>query len=207
MKNESEILCLYIDENADREIIKHPFTQDGYVYATDSHILIRVNKNIVEGEYQQQEKPGCSHLFINTRKELVINIELLEKLLSNIERVEEEKTVGEDIVCDECRGEGQVLWEYKRFEEYFDCPKCDGSGHSIESKNVPTGKMIPDPDALIELGGKTFSVKYISILIKTMELLGIYTVIMHYNDTPHEQVIFNFRMDISVVSTTIAQSE
>lgn len=208
MENESKIFDMYVGCDKIRPVFNTPFAQGEYVYASDGHILIRVMRCATNGSYNHSDKPGCSILFIETREELPITIQQLEKLISGVEKVEETKTVGEDIECKECEGFGVVEWEYEEWTKDFDCPACDGSGYSSESKKVPTGRMIPDPYAVIKLGCKTFMAEYIHTIAKTLEFLGINEIKMRYNSvSPHEQVVFNFSKEIDVLLMPYSQTK
>lgn len=201
MKNESDVFSLYTAADSLRPALMNPFVEGTYAYAADGHILIRVNKAIVNGEYTTHEKsPGCQKLFMGTNKEFVIKFSELEQKLSQVELIEELRQIGEDIECDECEGCGEVTWEYKRWSEDFKCPVCEGTGYLKRSKKVPTGKMIPNLGKSINLDVKSFKARYIKTLVDTMSLLDIREITMKYNiGYKYEAVIFNFNTDIDVL--------
>lgn len=197
MKNEKEIFELYVDLQS---VMNAPFIQDGFVYATNGQVLIRTAKSETNGTYAHSQTPKCSSVFIYTNKELVITARELEKLLSEVEQEEETRKVGEDIECRECKGTGEVTWEYERWTKEDECPVCDGSGYSSQAKYVPTGKMIPNMYAPIHIGDKTFKSQYVITLLKTMNLMGVSSVVMKYNEgEPYEQVVFNFNINTDVL--------
>jgi uncharacterized protein (UPF0335 family) len=52
----------------------------------------------------------------------------------------------------------------------------------------------------VKLAGKSFSVHYIRMIIKTMKLLGIREITMRYNENePNRQAIFNFSPEVDVL--------
>lgn len=200
MKNEKQLFDMYVDADGYRPALEVPFVQNGYVYASDGRILIRVRESAAIGDYPHSQSPGCSLLFMETRKEKTITIGQLETLLSKVEKVEETKKVGENIKCEECKGSGDVTWQYEHWEKKDFCPVCDGDGYTSKTKEVPTGRMIPDPYAAIKLGNKTFQSCYIQTIVETMKLLEIHKIVMQYNgNSPLEQAVFNFNADIDVL--------
>jgi hypothetical protein len=204
MKNEKQLFDMYVDAGDGRPVLRTPFTQNGYVFASDRRILIRIRESAVKGAYPHSQNPkNPSSFFMETRKEKTITLKQLERLLSKVERVEEVKKIGENIKCEECAGDGEVTWEYKHWERKDYCPACDGEGYTGEIKEVSTGRMIPNPYAAIKLGDKTFRARYIQTIVKTMKLLEIHKITMQYNgNSPFEQAIFNFNADIDVILMT-----
>lgn len=199
MKNEKEILRMYVGSDKLQPYCLNPFIQKGYAVATNFHILIRVKEDVIDHQYDYYEKPNIQSVFPETREEKVLNLKDINNLLSEVENIPEEIKVGEDVECPECEGSGTVTWDYKRYSEEFDCPVCNGTGYSSYAKYVPTGKIIPNPNEFVLICGKRFRVKYISILKKTMELMDIAQIVMKYNDRPFEAAIFYFDENTEVL--------
>jgi hypothetical protein len=200
MKNEKEVLEMYTDEDHLRPVFKTPFAQNGYVYATDGKILIRVPESAVGEAYPHAEKPNASAVFIDTGKEASVTIRQLKKMLAKVKPIEEVHTVGKDVECEECRGFWEVTWSYERWEKDFECPVCNGSGYSSRKEEAPTGKMILDKLAPVRLVDRLFRAGYLQTIVKTMELLGIHKVVMKYNENRDaEQAIFNLNPQVDVV--------
>jgi hypothetical protein len=204
MKNEKQLFDMYVSTDELHPVLTAPFIQNGYVYASDSRILIRVRESAVKEAYPHSQNPkNISSNFMETRKEKTITLIQLERLLSKVEEVEEIKKIGENINCEECAGGGCVTWEYKHWERKDYCPVCDGEGYTSKVKEVSTGRMIPNPYAAIKLGDKTFRVRYIQTIVNTMKLLEIHKITMQYNgNSPFEQAVFNFNADIDVILMT-----
>jgi hypothetical protein len=200
MKDEQKILDMYVARDDLRPVLQAPFTQGGYVYATDARILIRIRESVVTGSYPVAENPNNSRFFIETNREETITIQQLEELLSRVEMIEETHVVGKSVTCEECGGSGLVYWEHGRYEKEDDCPACDGSGYSQQERKVITGNMTLNKLAPVKLGGRTFSAGYIQTIVQTMELLGIHEIAMRYNEyNEMKQVIFNFSPDVDVI--------
>lgn len=194
MKNEKEILEMYVGRR-----YPNPIKQREYVFATDGHILIKINESDIEGEYVSSDKPNAEYVLIETRNSKTLSIGFIDKLLSDVEKVEDVKYIGEDVECKECNGEGTVLWEYMSYTKEFDCPVCNGTGYESYKKEVPTGKMIPAPEEIVLICGKRFKVRYLSILKRTMELMDITEITMRYNNVPLEQALFCFGENTEVL--------
>lgn len=194
MKNEKEILEMYVGRR-----YPNPIKQREYVFATDGNILIKINESDIEGEYVSSDKPNAESVLIETRNSKTLSIGFIDKLLSDVEKVEEVKYIGEDVECKECNGEGTVLWEYMSYTKEFDCPVCNGTGYESYKKEVPTGRMIPDPWEALPIFGKIFRVKYLSVLKRTMEIMNLSEIEMRYNDISLEASIFCFGENTEVL--------
>lgn len=68
-----------------------------------------------------------------------------------------------------------IYAENKDGDEYemdADCPVCEGTGRTIEEKEVPTGRMIPEKKTNIDMAGIRYEAKYIKNAIDGLRLLG-----------------------------------
>ena len=54
-----------------RPTLEHPFRQDGYICASDTHVLIRIREDLAVGNYDEQDKP-----VVNTMAEPEAHIKL-----------------------------------------------------------------------------------------------------------------------------------
>lgn len=130
MKNERELLMLFYDSDNSREVLRQPFLQDGKVCATDGHVLIRINGSLCEGSYE--EKPGgltpprTASVVPAATTDIAVTRQQIERAL---EQAPEER----NRQCPECKGSGDVTWEYHDRHHNTHtmedtCPVCDGSG-------------------------------------------------------------------------------
>lgn len=145
-----EVLGLYAAKDDWRPSLMAPFVQDGYVYATDAMILIRFPDKYISCEFKEEAKPNCAALFeFKDNHACTVFISDLEALINNpnIPIIEEKKPNGIDIKCVGCNGYGEVFWKYKR--------------------------KIKDPDHIINISKVGFKLKYIEILLKTLQLLEV----------------------------------
>lgn len=172
-----EVLSLYTaPEGYGHPDLMTPFIQNGYAYATDAKAIIRFPKKYVLDGYNDQIKPDCDFLFKDEHNQAcTVFVSDLEAFVNDpyIPIIEESKSKGMNVECAECEGSGEVYWEYKHYEGSFDRPVCNGSGYSFNSHMALTGRKIKCPDDVINISGVGFKLKYIEILIRTLQLLEV----------------------------------
>jgi len=132
MKEKLKVFCHKINQR-----ISEPWTRDGFTFATNGHVLIRlpaieeiaVKSDAVDAMKVIQETPEPKEWF-------------------PIPDVAPPKEPKEEI-CDECDGKGET--ECRTCYQIAECPECEG-----------TGKIIPDIIiAPIEISGILFSSLYL----------------------------------------------
>ncbi|WP_276880481.1 hypothetical protein [Bacteroides heparinolyticus] len=174
--NEKELLSLFIaGDNELREVLKKPYTNNGFVFASDSHIMIRINPEILQGKY-----PECPKLRLDFPKNdlsVKISLKAIKEVLSELPKTDIE-FVGDDIFCDECDADGNVYWEYqdsngKLHEKSFACPICDGSGYIERKREIHTGNFVPYLNLVIGIGDVSYKACYVDIVCRAMEMLGV----------------------------------
>lgn len=197
--NEQELLSLFYNKEDDtRPHMTAPYLKNGYVCATESHILIRIKAETLNGEYSETEFLDIDWPTDNCN--FIVSLQDIETMLSSIPKVVEEKQIGEDIWCMECDGEGEVEWAYQDmdgndYSEYHDCPVCKGSGYKSVARYEITGRMIPDLKCLIQIRYVNISAKLLEILGKAMKIIGVDEIrcVYQYNIRPCV-----FRMDDNI---------
>jgi hypothetical protein len=102
----------------------------------------------------------------------------LEAALAKCKTIPKTITVGKDVKCPECKGDGMVLWEYRDsglclHEDYFDCPICDGTGLIEHSREIETDEKIINPDAVISINRMPFRAEILNKAAQIMRLFGI----------------------------------
>ncbi len=179
IKNEKELLNLFVDEHDIRPYFREPFLNANYkgeVWATDGYSLLFVNRECLSGEYPTHRLTMPK--FIGKSCTTVITQDALRVALSECPQVDEEIETGKYKKCKECGGSGEVEWEYIDLGGFshqrdFDCPCCDGSGYSDEAITKKTGKKVPDKRACVLVDTMIAAVGQMSRLLKAMELLGV----------------------------------
>lgn len=133
MINEEKFLNRFVNILEWPESIRKPFYRDGFVYATNRNILVRVPYRDLERLYDTVDKPKNLPKFPEPTCQLDLPISVLVETFKSIPKVEERSVKGKAAECDECEGSGEVEWTYEdsdgeEHQKYFDCPICEGLG-------------------------------------------------------------------------------
>lgn len=163
---------LFVGEDNARNMLSKPFCQDGYVYATDLHVIIRCKESDCDFEVDKSIKgisnPSSVFLKPNMNRVLDLNDSAFEKI-----KTEDEYTFhGENKKCKECRGDGEVYWEYEHHEMLYECPECGGSGFSEEKIGVKTGNKTFGHLSKVRLGESYFNAPFFYKLMEVKKQLG-----------------------------------
>jgi len=112
---------LFLDQT--REELKEPWSEDGYTFCSDGHILLRVPlvADIVRQPSFNQKMPWPDTALL---PEMV----KAKRVKINTEKCSICKGSGEVLTCPDCEGLGVVSWEVGRHEYEHDCYECDGTG-------------------------------------------------------------------------------
>lgn len=169
MKNERELLMLFYDSDNCREVLRQPFLQDGKVCASDGHVLIRIDSSLCEGSYD--EKPGgltpprTASVVPTVTTDIAVTRQQIERAL---EQAPEER----NRQCPECKGSGDVTWEYRDRHHNTHtmdgtCPVCDGSG-TVDDYTIIKYQFI--------VCGKALGYHAVKTLLAAMSWLDIDTI-------------------------------
>lgn len=126
-----------------------PFRQGEYCAVTDSHFLALIPKNLVEGEYELQDKPALS-TFVEKKPNcnILFTYEDITKVLNEIPVCDTE-------LCDACNGTGSVTYSFNHNGTIYytedTCPICDGDGR------VSSDIKVKDDRYLIKINEKYIS--------------------------------------------------
>lgn len=153
------------------EWCKKPRPYDGYIYATDRHLLLRIKQSLCNGEYEANpfQPKDISKCFPKADTKLLLDI---HKVAEIIKRLEPTETV---FVCGECGGDGRVSWTYEdrdgeEYSEMGDCPVCNGTGKVEAEAEVR--------EQNIEINGDWFNIGNLMCLLDTIHNLGFDKVIV-----------------------------
>lgn len=185
IKNEAELLNMFCNKSYSNPLRSYPFFNLRYneVWSTDGYTLIRVNPEILIGEYIKESLPMPK---LEYPCEKTVTIEALNKALEACPLVDEEVVIQDAVKCEECDGSGEVYWEYKdnhlyTHERIFDCPICDGTGEMEHEKTKKTGKKVIADDAVIMVGNAYIFANRLQLLKTAMDYLNIASVKMTHN--------------------------
>lgn len=129
--------CSYNPDDVVRPFMAHPFIQDGSLYASEGHFLIRIPLSVVpkslHSQYvTQEDKPKCKGVIpTDFPLDIVITYDMVKGIIDSLP---EEKVISQKAEkCDECDGTGMVTYIYEasdgeEYETEDSCPICDGTG-------------------------------------------------------------------------------
>lgn len=153
--------------------LDNPRPDGDYYYASDSRVLVRIKKDLCDGEYQPHEKqPNFERVIPPKHISLELPVfNILEQIMSHNQEI---KLIGKEAVCDECNGSREVTWTYEDMDGYehdkeFDCPICDGLGY-VQEKTVPIEKLN------MSINGVSFNIGLMKKVLNSIQsLLGLKT--------------------------------
>jgi hypothetical protein len=154
-----------------RPVMLLPFESNGKVYATDAHKLIRCDSQLIHFTLQNPHKslnPSSAFPEINCNRTVVTKIEDFDILKTE----DELSKIGDNITCEECKGEGYVEWEYKHHTAEHECPECKCSGYSHEARFVPNGKKCFPKYAYATIDGLFFNINILISIFEAHEIIG-----------------------------------
>lgn len=202
INNEAELLNKFCDKSNSNNLRSYPFFNTRYneVWSTDGYTLIRINPEILVGEYIKERLPMP---ILEYPCEKTITIKALSKALEACPLVDEEVVIQDAVKCEDCDGSGEVYWEYTdnhlhTHERLMDCPICDGTGEMEHEKTKKTGKKVIAYDAVIMVGNAYIFAKYLQTLKQAMDFLNIASVKMT-NNSPEGVNEFVVNDDIRII--------
>lgn len=164
------VLDLFIEKSNFRLGITLPFEINNKIYATDAYTLIRVDKDkcdvVIDNPYNP---PDCEAVIPAQNMSLKLDLSEVdfEKYLTEDEFI----VVGDDVICNECDGDGSVEWEYKSWVLEEDCPKCKGVGVTDTAQNIKTGKKIFG-NQVVQILGTYLDIHRFYRLVEVQRIIG-----------------------------------
>lgn len=143
------------------------------IIATETHIIIRVDADKCEGEYDphhnQPDNEHINRIFPKPNCDLYLDVHEIAKCINAVDDEISFDVTGENAKCDECFGKGYVTWEYEGNNEThyhdFDCPVCDGRGRVNK-------KTRQRSDLNIEINGAKYYIGMLMPVLETIYALG-----------------------------------
>ena len=188
---------MFVSTDEIRPKFLKPWRERNHVYASECHILIRVNANMTNEEYREYHS-DTDKLFPVDVPDGIITSEQLTDAIAKAPTEPEMSYEGTDVTCDECDGDGFVIWEYKHWQQEDVCPKCDGDGLMERRKKVPTGRQVMAEMASVRIGKSSFKAYFLNMLLNAMKFVGCdsVAVTLGSKDTPTR---FNLTDGIDII--------
>ena len=166
MNKYQKALNLFTGYDQYREWAQEPHTQGEYVYASEGHVAIQIEKRLLEYDYSEIERPNFSSVFqVRQKMDEVMAFKDLMEVYKSIPYTTLEK-------CDACDGKGEVEYKfeydcttYTRSGEY---PICGGQGmveFRIPKKDFRYSVLLVDSYSAIKQC-------YFEVLVSAMHTLG-----------------------------------
>lgn len=178
INNEQELFDLFCDPYSNREQLQKPYYEKRAktVYATDGRVVILMNPNVTSLSYEEIDFPLIGNLIKGAGEEF-FTLESLKKVLESFGMEEERVIIEAGGECEECKGSGEVEWEYtdQDGEIHFhngDCPVCHGDG-MVEDVCKSTGFMIPTGNSFVRIGKSFFRGFVAQKLLWAMEYFNV----------------------------------
>lgn len=171
------VFSLFTGSDKYRSVFDNPFEQNGKIYATDAHVLIRIDKNKIQYEDDKilkVETPNCEAIVPEKNCDEIVNLnaEQFEQYKTEYELVKQ----GEDVECGLCNGEGTLTQDYhykgRWYESEFDCPCCDGSGNEEEARLVRNVNKTFKTGVRVKFNGCLYEIHRFYKLIEVQKLVG-----------------------------------
>lgn len=178
-----------------RPALEKPFKQDGYLIATDAHILMAVHPedaskfdypDYADNETRSKEKGGyrvpdaLSVVKPDERKPYGPSDEFsLNVIRDALEKAGKDPIYEEaECQCEECGGTGKVQDSYyamatqSDYEVEFECPVCDGTGTVMKETDEVIGHEFSKNQG-VGMFGKYFTPTILQKLVTACEALGL----------------------------------
>lgn len=191
MQQVFECFCTEYDV---RDFMKTPFFYDGHVYATDGIIAVRAKIDDCDFKVQNNPEikyPNVSHVF-NDLHYTKCNQKVYESTahLEQYKTADEEIEVGQNVECKVCDGEGEVTWEFERYEKEDECPACFGTGLSEQTKMKKTGFKTYGSQ-IVHIHNAYVRLSYFAKIVKAAEKMEHELFITAYNQS-NNPIFFRF---------------
>ena len=171
-----------------RLVLQVPFEQDGYVCATDTHVLIRVAKRYISDDYLTDRlTPNVAKVMPEYNPRFTISTD-------NLRGAFIQKNINYDVLtgyCPECNEECEVKWKYTDLDGdehtmYAECPCCYGTGR------IPNGI-----NHYLEVGKCTVNAYFMLLLYHAMMKLGVNNAEVSIDNT--RPVLFTLAEGVDII--------
>ena len=138
--------------------------QDGFLYATNGHVLARVKADLCVHKYVAVEKyPNVENVIsehVSIEKK-TISVDTLFHDLMKIECCFKPKLVE----CENCGGDGRCVCDH--CDSQYDCKDCKGTGE------VPGTELELTSEHDCILFGRKYKLQYLDLIIRTAVFKGV----------------------------------
>ena len=156
-------LLMYTGNDDNRPAMKKIHGENGFVYATEGHIAVKIDHSKCEKIYSKIDSYPSIEKIFNDHKSSDIKYFYVDDLFECIMKIEL-CFKPEQIVCDKCFGDGYLICDHCDSE--YDCGRCHGIG-SINGE-----KLILSGDKNIEFFNRQYNLEHFNKIISTALFVG-----------------------------------
>jgi hypothetical protein len=191
----NDILAMYSApiDNGSYQWATKPFFINNLAIGLNPQELVFFDKKLADDldncTYEFPEKI-IDMLTFEFDENLEIDIKFIKKAIEQIPLNPCYDTIGKDIQCTECDGDGEVEWKYKKHYKHFNCPNCKGTGLECKSRQVPNGKFIREEFHYIDIRNSRFNINHIEKMIIVSELTKSPITLIYQEQSNNKYSIF-----------------
>lgn len=168
--NLEKLFNLFVSHDDFRNDIQTPFKQGNYYFATDAHSMIYIECDKAKLDYEERLKPNALHIVESDLHEPIkVDINLICSFITDKHK-EMNEIIEELKTCKDCRGSGEVEWEYNHYTKEDECPVCEGCRQSMQE--VETDKIIVDHSTIYEVFDSKFNYTLLDRLVNSCRMIG-----------------------------------
>lgn len=189
-----------------RPVMKHVHKDaDGYIYATDAHIMIRIPSDKVGNEYKAVEEfPNGGKLLSEAlnRPDNTIRSIVVDDLVMILSKAKWYKEMQCD-ECPDCNGTGEVVCEVCGHSH--DCELCSGEGEI--NNRVKEFSLLQTKDSFfVKIDQQCFSASYLHILAISAKVAGVDSIEFISNGSDTYTALFKFEDVVILLMPYIVDS-
>lgn len=161
--------------------------QNGNVYATNAHMLIKVPYSSCVLKYHSVEKfPNAEAMFqkFHFENTAIIKTDQLVEIISAYKwsrKLEVAK-------CAKCNGEGAIMCDYCNHEH--ECETCSGDGEITKGYADCQLLVTEDNYAVVKIEDKLFKSDFIHVLAICAKVIGVTEIQFSYNNDASDPHVF-----------------
>ena len=183
MKNIRNDYCIrmFVGNDNLRPAMQHVSLENGVLYATNAHVIAKIDANLCGKEYKSIEKyPDAKSVFESHKssESKTISVDDLFHDLMKIDVVFKPKM----IECDNCDGDGVAICDYCNSEHK--CKECGGTG------KIKTSEMVLSDEFTCKLFNRSYSLNYLDMIIRTAVFLKVENIEISNGENKHRGSVF-----------------
>lgn len=193
------LLPFYVANDELRPSMNHIHKHsDGYIYATDAHLLIRVPGDKVANDYKAVEKfPRADNIVseaLNRPDNKVFSI-VVDDLIAVLSKAKWYKTTEGD-ECPDCKGNGEITCHACGHEH--ECDKCKGKGE-INDRITEFSLLKEEDYFIVKIKNQCFRASLLHILAISAKVAGFETVEYVSDQKANSPALFKFEDNVIVL--------